>query len=65
MTLYQSITVNIHSVICFDYRKFADIGRTVQHQLSSGIYHISRWADLVNAHPLPGPGIIDGLKQVI
>ena len=33
-------------------------------QYSSGTHRISSWADLTNAHPLPGPGIISGLRQV-
>ena len=43
------------------FRKFADIGNTVQLQykqhLSSG------WAELVTCHALPGPGVMSGLKS--
>ena len=29
-----------------------------------GIYKISQWSDIVNAHSIAGPGCIEGLKQV-
>ena len=36
----------------------------MKHQYEGGLYKISTWSDIIDAHVIPGKGIIEGLKQV-
>ena len=48
-------------LLIFEDRKFADIGKISRSQMA-GIYDIRMWADLVTAHLISGPDVVDGLQ---
>ncbi|NCG42624.1 MAG: orotidine-5'-phosphate decarboxylase [Euryarchaeota archaeon] len=48
-------------LIIFEDRKFADIGKISRNQMA-GVYDIRSWSDLVTAHLISGPDIVDGLQ---
>ena len=51
-----------HDLLIFEDRKFADIGKITKKQMG-GIYDIQNWSDLVTAHLISGPDIVDGIQS--
>ena len=49
-----------HDLLLFEDRKFADIGKVSQNQMA-GVHDIRSWADIVTAHRISGPDIVDGI----
>lgn len=45
--------------IIFFFRKLADIGNTVRLQFNQ----ISKWANLVTVHSIPGFGVLEAIKN--
>lgn len=52
---------NDANLLIFEDRKFADIGGISRHQMA-GKYDIRSWSDVVTAHLISGPDIVDGLQ---
>ena len=49
-----------HDLLIFEDQKFGDIGPISQKQMAS-VYDIRSWANIVTAHGISGPDIVDGL----
>ena len=48
-------------LLIFEDRKFADIGKISRKQMG-GLYNIQQWSNIVTAHLISGPDIVDGLQ---
>jgi orotidine-5'-phosphate decarboxylase len=49
-------------LLIFEDRKHGDIGKIVKEQMG-GIYDSKSWADLITAHLISGPSILDGMQE--
>lgn len=52
-----------HRFLIYEDHKYSDIGSIVHRQYEQGFYGVVNWAHLTNAHPLPGPAVLNGLKK--
>ena len=50
-----------YNLLIFEDRKFAEIGKISRSQMA-GIYDIRSWSNIVTAHLISGPDIVDGLQ---
>ncbi|KAJ8679963.1 hypothetical protein QAD02_015750 [Eretmocerus hayati] len=54
-----------HDFLLMEDRKLGDIGQVVSRQYRHGTFKIGEWADLVTAHGIPGPGLLDGIRDAL